>query len=53
MEFNSLNVYVCLRGSKTELNIKLSFKKTVVEKRIPLKIPFTGGGVCFSYYMYL
>lgn len=52
MEFNSLNVYVCLRGSKTELNIKLSLKKTVEEKKILLKIPF-GGGVCFSYYMYL
>lgn len=45
MEFNSLNVYECFRGSKTELNIKLSLKKTVVEKKIPLKIPFGGGYV--------
>lgn len=51
MEFNSLNVYVCFRGSKTELNIKLSLKKTVVEKKIPLKIPFGGGGMFFILHV--
>lgn len=50
MEFNSLNVYVCFRGSKTELNIKLSLKKTVVEKKILLKIPF-GGGMFFILHV--
>lgn len=51
MEFNSLNVYVCLRGSKTELNIKLSLKKTVVEKKIPLKNSFLGGGMFFILHV--
>lgn len=50
MECNSLNVYVCFRESKTELNIKLSLKKTVVEKKIPLKIPF-GGGMFFILHV--
>lgn len=51
MECNSLNVYVCFRESKTELNIKLSLKKTVVEKKIPLKIPFGEGGMFFILHV--
>lgn len=51
MECNSLNVYVCFRESKTELNIKLSLKKTVVEKKIPLKNSFLGGGMFFILHV--